>query len=76
MIHKDKKQLASTKIAHWINQGEKQGFHKRPTCATEVKNGLIWEFGKNQTLFGQMHIMTVLLFMIQCKPGVIKDFSL
>ncbi len=46
MIHKDKKQLTSTKILHWINQGEKQGFHKRPTCASRGEKWFdlgIWE---------------------------------
>ncbi len=46
MIHKDKKQLTSTKILHWINEGEKQGFHKRPTCASRSERWFdlgIWD---------------------------------
>ncbi|HEC91646.1 MAG TPA: SAM-dependent DNA methyltransferase, partial [Candidatus Atribacteria bacterium] len=32
MIHKDKKELKGTNILRYIEMGEEQGFHKRPTC--------------------------------------------
>jgi type I restriction-modification system DNA methylase subunit/chorismate mutase len=34
MIHKEKKDLSSTAVLRWIHNGEKKGFHKRPTCAS------------------------------------------
>jgi hypothetical protein len=34
MIHKDKKDLKRTKVLEYINEGERKGFHKRPTCAS------------------------------------------
>ena len=33
MIHKDKKDLKGTRILKYIKEGERKGFHKRPTCA-------------------------------------------
>ena len=32
MIHKDKKDLKGTNILKYIGEGERKGFHKRPTC--------------------------------------------
>lgn len=34
MILKTKKELSGTKVLKWINEGERKGFHKRPTCAS------------------------------------------
>ena len=34
MIHKDKKELKRTKILKYINEGERKGFYKRPTCSS------------------------------------------
>jgi type I restriction-modification system DNA methylase subunit len=45
MIHKDKKDLKGTNILKYIRWGEKQGFHKRPTCASR-KNW--YDLGKRQ----------------------------
>lgn len=33
MIHKDKKELRATNILKYIQEGERKGFHTRPTCA-------------------------------------------
>ena len=33
MIRKDKKDLKGTKILKYIKEGERRGYHKRPTCA-------------------------------------------
>jgi len=49
MCHKDKKDLKGTNALKYIEWGEKQGFHKRPTCAsrqrwwdlTEIKSPII-----------------------------------
>lgn len=37
MIHKDKKELKKTNVLKYIRWGEKQGFYKRPTCASREK---------------------------------------
>jgi hypothetical protein len=37
MIHKDKKELKKTNVLKYIRWGEKQGFHKRPTCASRKR---------------------------------------
>jgi len=34
MIHKDKKDLKGTNVLKYIKEGERKGFHKRPTCAS------------------------------------------
>lgn len=34
MIHKTKKELVGTKVLKWINEGERKGFNRRPTCAS------------------------------------------
>ena len=34
LIHKDKSELKGTKVLKYIEWGELQGFHKRPTCAS------------------------------------------
>jgi type I restriction-modification system DNA methylase subunit len=33
MIHRDRRDLKGTKILKYIEEGERRGFHKRPTCA-------------------------------------------
>jgi len=33
MIHEDKKKLGRKNVLRYINEGERKGFHKRPTCA-------------------------------------------
>ena len=50
MIHKDRKDLKGKKVLKYINEGERKGFNKRPTCASrsrwyelsEVKADVIW----------------------------------
>ena len=37
MIHKDKKDLKGTKVLKYIEEGERKGFHKRPTCASRKR---------------------------------------
>ncbi|MEM5866622.1 MAG: N-6 DNA methylase [Candidatus Aenigmatarchaeota archaeon] len=37
MIHKDKKELRGTNVLKYIEWGEEQGFHKRPTCASRQR---------------------------------------
>jgi len=42
MCHKDKRELEKTKILDYIDWGEKQQYHKRPTCAGRQK---WWDLG-------------------------------
>jgi len=37
MVHEDKKKLKETNVLKYIEWGEKQGFHKRPTCSTRER---------------------------------------
>jgi len=37
LIHKDKKELKGTNVLKYIEWGEEQGFHKRPTCASRKR---------------------------------------
>jgi len=37
MIHKDKKNLKGTNVLKYIEEGERKGFHKRPTCASRQR---------------------------------------
>jgi methylase of polypeptide subunit release factors len=37
LIHKDKSQLRGTKVLKYIEWGELQGFHKKPTCASRKR---------------------------------------
>jgi type I restriction enzyme M protein len=37
LIHKDKEELRGTNILKYIEWGEEQGFHKRPTCASRQR---------------------------------------
>lgn len=34
MIHKDREELRDTNVLRYIQEGERKGFHKRPTCAS------------------------------------------
>jgi len=34
LVHADKRDLAGTKVLRYIEWGERQGFHRRPTCAS------------------------------------------
>lgn len=43
LIHKDREELKGTNILSYIKDGERKGFHKRPTCASR-KNW--WDLGK------------------------------
>lgn len=46
MIHKDKKELRETNVLKYIEEGERKGFHKRPTCASRGEkwsNLGVWE---------------------------------
>ncbi|NWF76323.1 MAG: Eco57I restriction-modification methylase domain-containing protein [Nitrospirae bacterium] len=44
MCHKDKKGLKGTNALKYIEWGEKQGFHKRPTCRGRQR---WWDLGEN-----------------------------
>lgn len=37
MIHKDKKSLRGTNVLKYIKEGERKGFHKRPTCSSRKR---------------------------------------
>jgi len=37
MVHKSKEELKGKKVLDYIKWGEKQGYHKRPTCKSRVK---------------------------------------
>ena len=37
MIHKDVKDLKETNILRYVEEGERKGFHKRPTCASRER---------------------------------------
>jgi len=37
MVHKDKKDLKGTNILKYIEEGERKGFHLRPTCASRER---------------------------------------
>jgi len=37
MIHKDKKDLRGTKVLRYIREGERKGYHLRPTCASRER---------------------------------------
>jgi type I restriction-modification system DNA methylase subunit len=37
IIHQDKKELEGTNILKYIEEGERKGFHKRPTCASRER---------------------------------------
>jgi len=37
MIHKDKNDLKGTNVLKYIEEGERKGFHKRPTCASRTR---------------------------------------
>jgi hypothetical protein len=37
LIHKDKEELRGTNVLKYIEWGEEQGFHERPTCKSREK---------------------------------------
>jgi len=37
MIHKDKKELKGTNVLKYIQEGERKGYHTRPTCASRKR---------------------------------------
>ncbi len=37
MVHKDKKALKGTKVLKYIREGERKGYHLRPTCASRER---------------------------------------
>ena len=43
MVQKSKKELKGKKVLDYIEWGENQGFHKRPTCASRPR---WWDFGE------------------------------
>jgi hypothetical protein len=45
MCHKDKKELKGTAALEYIQWGEKQGFHKRPSCAGRAR---WWDLGERR----------------------------
>lgn len=46
MIHKDMKGLKGTNVLKYIKEGQRKGYHKRPTCASRARwyDLGIWEF--------------------------------
>ena len=46
MIHKDMKELKGTNVLKYIKEGQRKGYHKRPTCASRARwyDLGIWEF--------------------------------
>lgn len=53
MIHKDKKDLKGTNVLKYIEWGEREGYHRRPTCASR-KNW--YDLGERKP-FGFLHPM-------------------
>jgi len=49
MIHKDRKGLKRTNVLKYIEEGERKGFHKRPTCAGKQR----W-YDLGQSSFGSL----------------------
>jgi len=49
MIHNDRKDLTGTNVLKYIKEGERKGFHKRPTCASRGKWYDLgeWKISKN-----------------------------
>ncbi len=45
MCHKSKEELKGTKALDYIKWGEKQGYHKRPTCASRER---WWDLGERE----------------------------
>jgi type I restriction-modification system DNA methylase subunit len=45
MIHKDKKELKGTNVRKYIEEGERKGYHLRPTCASR---GRWYDLGKRE----------------------------
>jgi len=37
MIHKDREELQGTNVLRYIEEGERKGFHQRPTCASRER---------------------------------------
>ena len=48
MCHKSKEELKGTKALDYIKWGEKQGYHKRPTCASRER---WWDLGERNPAF-------------------------
>jgi hypothetical protein len=42
IVHKSKEELKGKKVLDYIEWGEKQGFHKRPTCNARVSKNRDW----------------------------------
>ncbi len=47
MIHKDKEDLKGTNVLKYIEEGERNGFHNRPTCASRERWYELTEFKSN-----------------------------
>ena len=70
MVHKDKTELLGTNVLKYIEWGEEQGFHKRPTCASRQR---WYDLGK--WTFAS-HFWTEFFFEVHktfCSPGHIFE---
>ncbi len=47
MIHKDRDELKGTNVLKYIREGERKGYHKRPTCASRERWWDLEEIGGN-----------------------------
>jgi len=65
MIHKDKNQLKGTNVLKYIKEGERKGFHERPTCASRERwydlgsqkpPDMIWFKAFNDRVFAPLNI--------------------
>jgi type I restriction-modification system DNA methylase subunit len=53
MVHKDKKDLRGTKVLKYIQEGERKGYHLRPTCASRER---WYDLGEREP-YGFLHPM-------------------
>jgi len=82
IIHKDKGELAGTNVLKYIEWGEEQGFHKRPTCASrqrwyelsEVTGQIYWVKSVDITHFTPFSPMKLFIdqrvYSLSVKEGV------
>lgn len=90
MIHKDKKGLKGTNVLKYIMEGERKGFHLRPTCASrgkwydiglQVPPDMVWFKAFNDRVFAPLNIFGHFtgdrLYAIYLKnPSLRKNLSL
>ncbi len=58
MMHKDKKKLKGTNVLKYVQWGEQQGFHRRPTCASRERWYELPELPHADILFRQFFDVT------------------